>query len=40
MYRIEEPIYFYFLAIIPVMIVVFLYGFMVEKKTPKVNFQI
>lgn len=35
MYKIEEPIYFYFLAIIPAMIVVFLLVFWWKKKTQK-----
>ena len=35
MYQIEEPIYFYFLAIIPVLIVVFLLAFWWKKRTQK-----
>lgn len=35
MYQIEEPIYFYFLAIIPVLIVLFLLAFWWKKRTQK-----
>ena len=35
MYQIEEPIYFYFLAIIPVIIVIFLLAFWWKKRTQK-----